>query len=236
MIRRAVVATFAAALALSLVPAPAVAAAKPSLAPPRGKVQRAVIGDPVLATLDPAQVSGFFTPGAAYPVPGSTRESGTVRPIHVRVIGAYAINEPKGARVVGMGGPGYMPVTLKFSDGRCFVLSASYVGELLSSGGLGQIACPPRSTDPEDWPVSRPSDSSLRLIGTSWGYSAWADRTRGQVTVAVPNNFTFIPLFTTPMRVLAMTAMNSPDAPIGDLTLVGTLNGRMSVVTLAVSW
>ena len=56
------------------------------------------------------------------------------------------------------------------------------------------------------------------------------------MTVPSQTQKTFMPLFTTRMNATAMMAMNSIDAPLGDVTLVGKIKGRLTVVSLEVGY
>lgn len=73
-------------------------------------------------------------------------------------------------------------------------------------------------------------------MSAPWGYGAWTNPKTGVLTVTVPYEKTFVPLFTTRMKASAMMAMNSPDAPLGNVTLVGKIKGRLTVVTLEVGY
>ncbi|MEG3170429.1 hypothetical protein U1737_19755, partial [Sphingomonas sp. LB3N6] len=58
----------------------------------------------------------------------------------VKIIGAYAIADRDGAHLIDAWSAGYLPVTLRFSDDRCFVLSADYNGPRLSNARIAAAA------------------------------------------------------------------------------------------------
>lgn len=181
-------------------------------------------GGPALTRIQDAALSDRFLVDPAYS-----------RPAHAKVVGAFVITEPTGTHLLAAWSPGFLPVTLKFSDGRCFSLSADYVGGTLSNGHLSRTSCDDRRTIDKS-PAPQPSDRSLRLIGSSWGYNAWANHRTGTTIVTAPYVKTFVPLFTARMTTIAIMAMNGPDWPGGNVTLVGRVSGRLMEVTLDVGW
>ena len=200
---------------------PAGYSGKASLA---GVASPAEPGAPVLTRLSDAKLSDLFHVDPTYSRPG-----------HVKVVGAFTIVEPKHARLVAAWAPGFLPVTLSFSDGRCFSLAADYIGGTLSNGRLNRVNCErrPKTVAPA---APLPSDASLRLVGSSWGYNAWANVKSGTTVVTAPYSKTFVPLFTARMETNAIVAMNGPDWPGGNVTLIGNIDGRLTVVTLEVGY
>ena len=177
-------------------------------------------GAPLLTRLPDAQLSRLFraTAGAS-----------------AKVVGAFAIDERRGTHLVDAWSPGFLPVWLAFSDGRCFLFSADYENGTLSNGSLTRVSCEGKKIFHGE-PPPKPNDPSLRLLSTSWGYGAWIDPKTGILTVTMPHEKTFVPLFTTRMKASAMMAMNSIDAPLGNVTLVGKIKRRLTVVTLEVRY
>lgn len=157
------------------------------------------------------------------------------RPAHVKVVGAFAVEVPKHSHFLSAWSPGFLPVTLAFTDGRCFSLAADYVGGTLSNGRLNRASCerPHPAVAPT---VSLPPGKSLQLVGSAWGYDAWYDPRSGTTSVTVPFSRTFQPFFTAHMPTSAMMAMSGPDWPGGNVTLVGKVDGRLTVVTLEVGY
>lgn len=157
------------------------------------------------------------------------------RPAHVKVVGAFAVDVPKQTHFVSAWSPGFLPVMLAFSDGRCFSLAADYVGGTLSNGRLNRVSCerPRPAVAPT---VPQPPNKALQLIGSAWGYDAWNDPTSRTILVTVPFSKTFQPFFTAHMATTAIMAMNGPDGPFGNVTLVGKVDGRLTVVTLEVTY
>jgi hypothetical protein len=132
--------------------------------------------------------------------------------------------------------PSFMPVTLSLSDGRCYLLQADYEGGTLSNGRLNEVACEGQPKFDERVLPSPPAGRLLRLIGSSWGYAAWVDDRAKTTIITAPGTTTFQPLFTAQMTSSAVMAMNSPDSPGGNITLVGRIHGRLTVVTLEVGY
>lgn len=154
---------------------------------------------------------------------------------HVRVVGAFTIAPPPHTRLLAAWSLGFLPITLSFSDGRCYVLTADYLGGALSNGRLAPSKCDgrPAASPPRSAP---PAGSALRFGGMSWGYAAWINDRMGTTIVTAPYSKTFQPLFTARFPVAAIMAMNGPDSPTGNVTLVGPVAGRLTVVTLAVAY
>lgn len=151
---------------------------------------------------------------------------------HAKVVGAFAIAETSKAHVVDAWSPGYLPVTFSLSDGRCYSLQADYEGGTLSNGRLRKVGCEGRRKLDEPTLPAPSSGRSLRLVGTAWGYGAWVDDRTKTTIVTAPGATTFQPLFTAQMTSSAIMAMNGPDWPGGNVTLVGKIKGQLTVVTL----
>lgn len=194
-------------------------------------------GAPRLVRLSDSQLSGLFHPNRRYRRVGDN--SGlSLWPsagAKAKVVGAFEVIEPRGTHLIDAWSPGFLPVWLSFSDRRCFLLSADYENGTLSNGRLKRASCEQKTTF--NWPrPPEPNDPSLRLLSVSGGYAAWTDHKTGILTVTVPDQKTYTPLFTTRMKASAMMAMNSIDAPLGNVTLVGRIKGRLTVVTLEVGY
>jgi len=155
---------------------------------------------------------------------------------HAKVVGAFAIAETSKTHVVAAWSPGFLPVTLSLSDGRCYVLQANYEGGTLSNGRLSKSRCDGQRNANEPSFPSPPPGRSLRFIGSAWGYGAWADDEAKTTIITAPGATTFQPLFTAQMMSIAIMAMNSPDSPGGNVTLVGKVKGRLTVATLEVGY
>ena len=183
-------------------------------------------GAPALTRIPDATLSNLFRVDPSY-----QRASRA----HAKVVGAFAIAEPASTHFVGAWALGFLPVLLSFSDGRCFSFSADYEGGTLSNGRLHRTGCEHR-TIVEQPPVPPPPGRSLRLIGSSWNYGAWADDRAHITVVTAPYTKTFEPLFTASMATDSIAAMNGVDWPGGNVTLVGRINGQLTVVTLEVSY
>ncbi|WP_156362135.1 hypothetical protein [Sphingomonas sp. Leaf208] len=183
---------------------------------------------PPLTRMSDTAVSSLIHVDPAY------RRGSTVG--HAKVIGAFAIAETSKTHVVAAWSPGFLPVTLSLSDGRCYSLQADYEGGTLSNGRLSKSGCEGRQKFDEPALPPPPPGRSLRLIGTAWGYGAWGDDRAETTIITAPGATTFQPLFTAQMTSSAVMAMNSPDSPGGNVTLVGKIKGRLTVVTLEVGY
>lgn len=152
------------------------------------------------------------------------------------VIGAFAIAETSKAHVVEAWSPGFLPVTLSLSDGRCYSLQADYEGGKLSNGRLRNVGCERDRKFDEPALPAPPLGRSLRLIGTAWGYGGWVDDRTKTTTVTAPHATIFQPLFTARITSSAIMAMNGIDYPGGNVTLVGKIKGRLTVVMLVTGY
>ncbi|MGN6821098.1 MAG: hypothetical protein ACTHJR_20785 [Sphingomonas sp.] len=201
--------------------------------PPAGYLGPA--GPPVAAVAEPGAPSLAAITDDAFPhlfsiAPGYPRKDA-----HVSVIGAYTIAETKGSHVTAAWSRGYLPVSLSFSDGRCFDFTADYNGPHLSNARLTRVACGTPWKDGAT-PPAPPAGSRLRLAGTNWGYVDWVDDKAGVSTITGPFAKTYQPFFTAQMPTMAIMAMNGVDYPGGNMTLVGRYRGRLSVVVLEVGY
>jgi len=202
-------------------------------APPAGYV--GTPSPPVAGAVEPespalAATTDFDRPGMISLMPGYPRKDA-----HVAVISAYTIAETKRARVTAAWSRGYLPVSLSFSDGRCFDFTADYNGPRLSNAQLTRIACGPPWKDGAT-PPPPPAGSALHLVGTGWGYAAWVNDKVGTSIITGPYAKTYQPYLAVRMPVIGIMAMNGVDYPGGNLTLVGRYRGRLSVVVLEVGY
>ncbi len=181
---------------------------------------------PTLTRVPDASLSGLFQVDPAY---------ARAALAHVKVIGAFTVAETTDLHLVAAWAPGFLPITLSFSDGRCFSLAADYVGGILSNGRMKRASCD-RSQAVGVPPPAPPADRALRSIGYAWGYGAWADERIDTTIVSAPETTVFEPLFTADMETVAIMAMNGPDWPGGNVTLVGRIKGQLTVVTLEVGF
>jgi hypothetical protein len=184
-------------------------------------------GSPPLSRIPDASIADRFRVDPDYPRHGDAA---------AKVIGAFDIAEPPGTHLVSAWGRGFLPVTLSFSDGRCFSLTADYAGGTLSNGRLTRVSCGPKPNLYEPQLAPPPPDRGLRPVGSSWGYGAWSDDRTGTTIITAPFAKTFQPLFTARMGVTAIAGMNGPDWPGGNMTIVGRIDGRLVVVTLEVGY
>ena len=115
---------------------------------------------------------------------------------------------------------------------------ADYEHGTLPNGRVNRVNCAGKRTI--NWPQPpqppKPNDLLLRLLAAPFGYAGWTNLRTGATIVTVPFQNPFVPLFTARMKATAMTAMNSIDAPLGNVTLVGKIKGRLTVVTLEVGY
>ena len=180
---------------------------------------------PVLTRLPDASLQPLFHLNPTYSRASFAR---------VKVVGAFTVAESQGAHFVDAWGVGYLPVFMSFSDGRCFAFAADYEGGTLSNGRMHRAGCEP--SKPVGQVPQSPPDPTLRLVGYNWGYGAYMDDRSGKTIVGSPETPNFEPLFTADMDTMAIMAMNGPDWPGGNVTLVGRIKGQLTVVTLEVGF
>ncbi len=183
---------------------------------------------PILTRIPDATLSPLFHVDPDYKRGASTG--------HVKVVGIFEVAETQKRHLIAAWSPGFLPVTLSFSDGECYSLQADYEGGTLSNGRLNKVGCDGRRQAEQQSPFSPPPGSPLRLIGSAWDYGAWADDRVGTTVITAPYAKTFQPLFTAQMSTIAIMAMNGPDYPGGNVTLVGRVGNHLTVVTLEVGY
>ncbi len=122
--------------------------------------------------------------------------------------------------------PANLPANVSFSDGHCYFFEADYNG-----GSETQCVGRPASGGPS---ISPPSCSRLKYVGIAWRYAAWRDDAAKTTIVTAPDAKPWQPLFTAEMATLEIMTMNVPDYPGVNVTLVGKLDGRLTLVTLKV--
>lgn len=154
---------------------------------------------------------------------------------HAKVVGAFAIDEDK-TKVTAAWSFGFLPLTLKFNDGRCLLLKADYIGGTLSNGRLEPEDCDRNRPSQKAANASPPAGQPLRYLGSSWDFGAWIDDIERQTIVTAPRGDAYHPLFSVDMEGIAIAAMSGPDYPGGNVTLVGRANGRLVVLTLEVGY
>ncbi len=154
----------------------------------------------------------------------------------IKVVGAFQIEETSTRQLTAAWSPGFLPVTLSFSDGVCYSFQADYTGGTLSNGKMSKANCGSRRDFDEPPPPPPPPGQSLKLIGSAWQHAAWADQRAGGTIITAPDRDTFKPLFTARMDVSAIMVMSGPDYPGGNVTLVGRIGGHLTIVTLEVGY
>jgi len=175
-----------------------------------------------LSCLPIAEVQTLFQSAPSYS-PGA--------PKLLRLISAYSLSDELGRRIKAVKANGYLPAYLTLDDGTCLSLTAEYD----RNARLDPAECNGQPSEAQS-SVAQPSDKTLRFVGASWGYSAWLDRNGRSTIVTAPFSKTFEPLFIAQMPVSAIMAMNSPDAPMGNVTLVGRIHGKVAIVVLEASF
>lgn len=182
-------------------------------------------GAPVLTSLASATVKPLVHILPTYP--GAAKSS-------FRIIGAYRITEPPGTRLVEVSARNYLPLLARFSDGRCFTFSADYTGPTLSKASFHRVRCDERRPTVEPAPPAPLTDRALRMIGVSWGFAAWADDLAGLTYVTKPFAETCQPFMIVRLPVTNIMSMNSPDAPLADMTLLTRIDGKPVLMTLEI--
>ncbi len=184
-------------------------------------------GTPALAHLPEGRFAGLFALDPDY-----RSNSG----VQAKVIGAYAVDEPKGTKFVEAWAIGFLPVNLKFSDGSCFRFRAEYTDGMLANARLNRSDCDARRPPAAETGPPPPADRGLRPVATSWGYGAWADDRTGTTLVTAPFRKDFAPFLSAKIKLLAFMAMNSVDAPLGNVTMVARIGGKLTIMTLLVAY
>lgn len=59
-------------------------------------------------------------------------------------------------------------------------------------------------------------------MGEAWGYRAWVDERAGTTLLTQSRGATVWEIATVQMRTVGISAINSPDAPISNVTVVGS--------------
>ncbi len=182
---------------------------------------------PHLTRLPDAELSPLVKPDPSY-------RRGTTK-AHTKVVGAFTIDESK-AKVKAGWSFGFLPIILEFDDGRCLLLEADYVGGTLSNGRLEPEDCGGGRPAEVARKAASPAGQSLRYLGSSWDFGAWADDIKHRTIVTAPRGKDYAPLFSVDMDGLSIAAMSGPDYPGGNITLVGRADGRLVVLTLEVGY
>ena len=144
----------------------------------------------------------------------------------IAVLGGFRIVLPRGERVVRATLPGYLSVALMTNRGRCFFAAADYVDGRLTSPTIKHATCstPPMATAAGEMP-------GRRLAGEAWGYRAWVDERDGTTLLTKSRGATVQELATVRMRTIGLGAIDSPDSPLSNITLVGsTMEGNLMLV------
>lgn len=198
----------------------------PGSPPPPGVATDVEPGAPALTRLSDAATARLFQLDPHYPRLSSA---------HLKVVGAFGIRETSKMRVVAAWSAGFLPMLMAFSDGRCFALSATYNSGLLAEGKLIRE---PRCRQPKSLPALAvpPPGDGLRWIGAPWGYGLWADDRRHSTVVTAPQRNTSTRFFTAEIALIGAGAMNGPDWPGGNITMVGRVKGKLIAVTLEVTY
>ncbi len=148
-----------------------------------------------------------------------------------RVLGAFYLDGR--ARPRDAWGPGYLPVTVAFEDGRCATLTADQINGVMQNEKITPVACGERPA--REAPTARPVDERLRYIGTAWGMSAWADDQAGTTVISTQYGKKFTPFVTARMRVVGLSAISDPHGAGSHITLVGEMDGRSTIAIIDVN-
>ena len=153
------------------------------------------------------------------------------RPAWVNISGGYRIVLPRGERVVGATSPGSLPITLLTNRRRCFLAATNNVDGRHASLTIKDASCPPQpvATAPGQLP-------GRRFVGEAWGYRAWVDERAGTTLLTKSRGATAQAVATVQMRTVGISALDSPDSPSSNVTLVGSTKGGDLLMLLAIRY
>ena len=149
----------------------------------------------------------------------------------VHLVGAYRLALPNGARPVGALAPGFLPLTVRADNGRCFTISADYVGDGLRYGAATPSRCTGLDRGARGNPPVAPH-AGLRFVNSAAGYSAWADDRTGQTLITSTSSGAPKTVLIVNMAVVGMCAIDSPASHYSSISLVGSLAGEDALVTI----
>lgn len=153
----------------------------------------------------------------------------------MQVTDVLKIAPPPGSKLAGAWWAGGARLMTSFSDGTCYFVDAPDFPSGRPAPEMHLSACaPPIHVNLPHAPA--PPQGNLRAIGFEWGYGAWGDDATGTTIVAPPAARSFDPLFRAQMQVSSIMAMDVPDAPVGTVTLIGTVEGELMAIRLAVAY
>ncbi|MBB4153349.1 hypothetical protein GGQ80_001251 [Sphingomonas jinjuensis] len=176
---------------------------------------------PTVRHVDEQQIAGRFAISPRYSRRLTARLS---------VVGAYELVLPANLALVRAWSPGFRPVAMTFSDGVCRTFEADYIHTLKNRRLSPTCAFNP----PVDGAPITVRREGMRLVSSAWGFQAWADDTHERTVLTIAGRPADEPLFDASMAVTSMIAMRDPHGVGGDITLVGTINGKPMIVTVEV--
>lgn len=147
------------------------------------------------------------------------------------IVGSYELLLSPGLSLQDAWAPGFLPVALSISDGRCVTFEADYYGTL-RNGRISSECAFKRASGDQPTPRLR---EGLRYVSSSWGYEAWVDDRRHRTLIMAPGTIADEPLMVAPMITTGFMAMSDPHGYGAAMTLVGLLNGKTMIVTLEVN-
>lgn len=150
----------------------------------------------------------------------------------VQVLSAYQLELAKPLLPVGASSIGASPVFIRLSDGTCVEV---VLGRSKGSPGTIQPAECSKLSVWKAGSAPKPPKLGVRFINASAGFAAWRDERAGQTLITNMWNRDQV-IFSTPLDVLGVSAIRSPDTESADLVLVGKYRSKGMVVLNSVQF
>lgn len=178
------------------------------------------VDEPKIRIVDRTTLDGIIRPGTL-PKFGS-----------LQIFWRIDVDVPPHAAVKSFWMPGYAPVVLQVTDGRCFQVDMDSGGSRLKSAGIVRVSCPPEQKIESPWPTPVPRPG-MRYVGRAWDLDAWTEKRTGMTFLFQAEHQNRPPVAATSMRVLAIGALGLPDAPVTEVTLAGYIGRQLTLATIS---
>jgi hypothetical protein len=179
---------------------------------------------PTVTIGDPTTLSGLIS----FPRPPASKGYGSSE-----ILWRADIHLPKRLSIVRAYMTGYAPIFLAAKDGRCFKLDFNGAGQRLTKVDLLPAICRPTSSVDAFRATAPPAPrAGLAFAGRAWNLIAWTDNRSGNTMFVQEGDRDARPVITTSIRLIAIGAMGSPDAPLTEMSLVGYVHGQLVASTV----